>query len=143
MKIFVRSTGGAFTRRQLIRFAYAGLRGPWYTLYRPEGEVRDCRILRITDASGRRVDFHGLLDVRPTAAAWALIQRLDSKMLAGNPVRVRKWFERVNAGAGRRGLPSARPWPGDDRRRITDRRRTVRVQLLQDLPHNALSLRKS
>lgn len=135
MKIFIRSAGEAFDRASLERFARAGLRGPWYTAFRPRGDLVKCNILRVMDQSGRRVDYHGLLEIKPTSVGWDLIKRLDGKMLDGRPVKVRKWFERVDTSNDRRRnrpMENVRSQP--ERRAQGDRRRMVRLQLLEDLP---------
>ncbi len=135
MKIFIRSAGEAFDRASLERFARAGLRGPWYMAFRARGDLVACRIVRVMDQSGRRVDYHGLLDVKPTSAGWDLIKRLDGKRLDGRPVRVRKWFDRAGSnGDRRRNRTMEALRPPLERRRLGDRRRMVRVQFLDDLP---------
>lgn len=139
MKIFIRGNGGAFGRDELIRFAESGLRGPWYTGFRPRGELLNCHILRVMDASGRRSEYHGLIEVKPSRVGWDLIQRLNGKRLHGRAVQVRKWFER-NRSRDRRTEADYGVFPRERERRAQhERRRLVRVQYLNDLPHALLA----
>jgi hypothetical protein len=134
MKIFIRGHGGAFGRQELVDFVESGLRGPWYTGFRSQGEVASCQILRIMDVSGRRCEYHGLIHVKPSKVGWALIQKLNGKRMRGKAVQVRKWFERSKS-HDRRSLGGLHTYPLDrERRGAQERRRMVRVQLLKDLP---------
>lgn len=135
MKIFVRCQGDAFDRGALTDFVRRALRGPWYTGFRLRGQVVDCHIVRVTDLSGRRSEYHGLVEVRPARIGWYLVQCLDGKPLMGKVVRVRKWFDRNGRCPDRRRLAGLSAYPRHlDRRSGGERRRMVRVQLLQDLP---------
>lgn len=134
MKVFIRGSSRAFTRSELLGFVESGLRGPWYRGFRSRGRVAACHILRIMDVSGRRSEYHGLVEVTPGRAAWALIQKLDGGRLRGDTVQVRRWFER-DARDDRRGIGGLRGYPQDDERRAAaERRRLVRVQYLDELP---------
>lgn len=135
MKLFIRCHGEAFDRDTLTDFVDRGLRGPWYKGFRARGEVVACRIVRVMDLAGRRVEYHGLVEVRPARIGWYLIQRLQGRPLQGRPVQVRKWFERSAQGMDRRQLGGLAVLPAErERRRVADRRRLVRVQLLDTLP---------
>lgn len=136
MKIFIRGNGVAFSREELLGFVERGLRGPWYTAFRQLGDVASCQIMRVMDVSGRRVEYHGLVDIKPTRVGWRVIERLQGARLRGEPVQVRKWFERSGGGSGdRRRSRDILPYPRhSDRRAQLERRRMVRVQLLNDVP---------
>lgn len=135
MKIFVRCQGDACDRAALMEFVRRALRGPWYTGFRRRGEMVDCRIVRVMDLAGRRAEYHGLIEVRPTRVAWCLVQHLDGQPLQGRVVQVRKWFERNSRCTDRRQLAGLSAYPRHlDRRSGRERRRLVRLQLLDDLP---------
>lgn len=136
MKIFVRCQGDPCGRGALTDFVRRALRGPWYTGFRQRGEVVDCRVVRVMDLSGRRVEYHGLVEVRPARIGWYLVQRLDGRQLLGAPAQVRKWFDRDGRCADRRRLAGLSAYPRHlDRRSGHERRRMVRLQLLDDLPN--------
>jgi len=140
MKIFIRCNGGAFSRDELSGFVRRGLRGPWYTGFRQTGDIVQCQIVRAMDRSGRRIEYHGLVEVRPTRIGWQLINRLNGRSLHGQAVEVRKWFERNGGGSSdRRHARDLIPFPvARNRRQPSERRRLVRVQLLRDLPDAVL-----
>lgn len=134
MKIFIRREDGVFSRSELLRFVKGGLRGPWYTAFRSRGKVAACRALRIMDVSGRRSEYHWLVEVAPAKAAWLLIQKLNGRRIRGKPVQVRRWFDRSKAG-DRRDVGDFYPSSADRERRAgADRRRLVRVQFLYEPP---------
>lgn len=135
MKIFLRCHGQAMSRDTLLRFVRKGLRGPWYAGFRELGEIGSCLIVRVMDLSGRQIEYHGLVEVRPARLGWQVMQRLNGRRLMGQQVQARKWFDRTSQGADRRRLEGLQAYPMDqDRRRDTDRRRMVRVQFLKEVP---------
>ena len=139
MKIFIRCNGTVMGSDTLTDFVDRGLRGPWYTGFRHRGELVNCQIVRVIDTSSRQVEYHGLVDVRPTRIGWQLIQRLDGQRLNGVPVRVRKWFDRNGQGVDRRHLGHMDNTPMQrDRRQTSDRRRMVRMEILDELPEAVL-----
>lgn len=134
MRIFIRGDGRTFTRSDLLGLVEGGLRGPWYVGFRSRGRISACHILRIMDVSGRRSEYHGLVDVTPGKAAWGLIQKLEGRRLRGDTVEVRRWFERDERD-NRRSIGGLLQYPEDaERRAATERRRLVRVQFLDELP---------
>jgi hypothetical protein len=140
MKIFIRGNGGAFSRDDLTAFVRRGLRGPWYTGFRQSGDIVQCQIVRAMDRAGRHIEYHGLVEVRPTRIGWQLMSRLNGQRLHGRAVEVRKWFERNAGGSSdRRQAHDLTPFPAArNRRKPSERRRLVRLQLLHDLPDAVL-----
>lgn len=135
MKIFIHCDGQAIDRGTLTDFVRRGLRGPWYTGFRSQGELVACQILRLMDASGRHVEYHGLVEVRPARVGWELIERLHGRRLQGRAVQLRKWFERAGRGSDRRRLSGLAAFPtARENRQGRERRRLVRVQYLDQLP---------
>lgn len=136
MKLFIRCQRNAVDRAALMKFVRRALRGPWYTGFRRRGEVVDCRIVRVMDRPGRHVEYHGLVDVRPARIGWQLVQSLNGQALRGGTVQVRKWFDRSGRGTDRRKLTGLSAMSRDmDRRGGGERRRLVRLQLLDDVPN--------
>lgn len=134
MKIFIRGNGSSFTRKQLLAFVAKGLRGPWYTGFRPQGEVVRCHILRAMDAKGRQVEYHGLVEVSPSRVGWQVISRLNGSKMQDQLMELRRWFDR-RPSRDRRDVADLGRFPeARNRRAGKERRKLVRVQKLDDLP---------
>jgi hypothetical protein len=140
MKIFIRGNGSSFTRKQLLAFVAKGLRGPWYSAFRAQGEVVRCHILRAMDARGRHVEYYGLVEVAPSRIGWQIISRLNGAAMQDQTMEVRRWFDRRPT-RDRRDVGEMSKFPAARNRRVgEERRRLVRVQKLDDLPQAVQSL---
>jgi hypothetical protein len=127
MKIFVGGLWSHPKRRELEELVSERLRGPWYRLHMPRGEVASCQVLEMTDLKDDSTEYCALIEIQPPRLGWEVLQHLDGLRTHGVKLRAHKWFPR-------KGVPDRRDHSGiftaevaRDRRAGFDRRRRLQV----------------
>ncbi|CAK0747300.1 hypothetical protein CCP4SC76_1800010 [Gammaproteobacteria bacterium] len=97
MKILVKNIPADTTERSLIEFVLTPFskKNLFSFRTRPDSaEVMSCEILRVTDVDSNKVEYHGVLCVRPDDAAIQLIRKLNGQLLWNQRVQVRRFHDR-------------------------------------------------
>lgn len=95
MELFIRRLPEATTRLDLIQFVSDALKPRWHLLqFAPAGSLTGCEILRVEDTGQENVEFHGVIDITPAAAALTALERLNGNYFKSKKVEVRKYFHR-------------------------------------------------
>lgn len=124
MELFIRRLPEATTRLDLIQYVSDALKPRWHLLeFAPTGSLTESEILRIEDTDHKNVEFHGVINIVPAAAALTALERLDGSYFKSKKVEVRKYFHRSTQRDSRH-RQSASPANNIQEQRKRDRRRT-------------------
>ena len=128
MELFIRRLPEATTRLDLIQFVSNALKPRWHLLqFAPSGSLTECKILQIEDTDQESIEFHGLIQIVPAAAALTALERLDGNYFKSKKVEVRKYFHRSIERDRRYHQSASLPDDIQEQRR-QDRRRTHLLQ---------------
>lgn len=119
MKIFIRRIPSSASPPDVVSFLERLTQPHWYMPWRTDGQITDCKILKIQDPQEDSIEFHALAQVEPDAAALQVLSRLNGRKLKGRIVEVRRWHERSAASEQRVSTTS----PPANEQRLSERRR--------------------
>jgi len=132
MRIFVGGLLASVRTHDLDRLVRELLRGPWYKLYIPRGQLAECELLQLTEKGTHHKEYCALVRIEPHRLGWDVVHRLDGAHLQGRTLHAHRWFPRVGL-ADRRAMSmndNDESALGSNRRNGRDRRRALQVQPL-------------
>ena len=133
MRIYVGGLWPGIGRRDLDRLVRESLRGPWYKMHMPRGQLVDCQLLELIDRNSGDSEYCAVIEVEPHRLSWDVVQQLHGAKVHGRVLRAHRWFARKGLADRRAGI-IAQDDPGRDmardRRAGGDRRRPLDVRPL-------------
>jgi hypothetical protein len=131
MKIHLGGLWSGVKRRELDELVAKPLRGPWYRLHMPRGQLASCELLELTDLQAADArEYCAVLDIQPARLGWEVMQYLDGLRVHGVTLKAHKWFPRHGVEDRRDGLGLAQAELARDRRAGQDRRRKLQIEPL-------------
>lgn len=131
MRIFVGGLWAKVSRSDLDQLVAEALRGPWYKLYAPRGQITTCELLQMTDLSGGKTEYSAVISVEPSRLGWEVVQYLEGLFVNKSQLTSHKWFPRNGLSDRRVSFASETDDSARERRaKSTDRRRELNVQPL-------------
>jgi hypothetical protein len=98
--LFLPSLPAAATRKTLKQFVRQGLSDSGYRGLTLAMAVSRCSIIRVTDPTSGKSERHGIICIRPAKAAMDAMEVLQGRPLLGEPVQIRRYLQRSQAGSG-------------------------------------------
>lgn len=133
MRIYVGGLWPGVARRDLERLVQEALRGPWYKMHLPRGQLVGCRLLEMVEHKKGGSDYCAVIEVEPNRLSWEVLQHLDGAQVHGRKLRAHRWFPRKGLTDRRLSAIHDRGLEGTlakDRRSGSDRRRALDVRPL-------------
>lgn len=133
MRVYVGGLWRGIGRRDLDRLVRDTLRGPWYKMHMPRGQLVDCQLLEMIDRRSGKREYCAVIEVEPNRLSWDVVQQLDGAKVHGRVLHAHRWFARKGLADRRASFISADGPAGDmarDRRGGGDRRRRLDVRPL-------------
>lgn len=130
MRVYLGGLWSGIGRKDLDRLVRQTLRGPWYKLHMPRGQLADCELLELVERKTGHTEHCAVIEVEPHRLGWELVQQLDGINYRGRVLRAHRWFPRKGL-ADRRGSTFNEEAPeamARDRRAGRDRRRPLDIR---------------
>ncbi len=129
MRIFLGGLRVGATRDDVDQLVRRALRGPWYRLYSPRGQLIGCELWQLVNRQTADTEQCAVLRVTPNRLSWDLVHALQDAALAGRRLRAHRWLPRTTILDRRLDGPVAHhPALRAERRGGTDRRGRVKVR---------------
>lgn len=133
MRVFLGGLWPGVRRRDLDRMVREALRGPWYRMHTPRGQMTGCELLELQDRKTGHSEYCAVIEVEPNRLGWEVVQHLDGAHAHGYVLSAHRWFERKGMADRRTGIDAFEV--NDDkaareRRTGRDRRRALDVRPL-------------
>lgn len=133
MRIFVGGFRLGTSTAEVEKMVARVLRGPWYRLFAPRGQLAECQRLQLVNRQTAISEQCMLLRVSPNRLGWDLVHGLQDASYKGRRLRVHRWLQRSALTDRRVGAPAVQhPAMRSERRGGGERRGRTKIGRLDD-----------
>ena len=133
MDLIVLNVPAHSTSRALLKFIREGLVSRFRIPFQEKPRILKCVVMKYTDRDTGKVEYHGLVSIKPDKAAQNVVRRLNQQKFNGRRIEIRKFHHRsIRRDPRRLNMDIAAATA--DERRAKDRRRNLQTDKVEEGP---------